>query len=372
MADQKPQIIPPYLYKPDVVSSLTIDALRQERTAPDALKFGLPQMDDHYVMMRPRRVNGVLGFTSNGKTFLLNLLAKNFVPQLRPDEIVLYVTWEDSIEDLSTGFLANVSKIAIPRLWRGELTQQEWADVMRVSMERAATPLWLCGHSEYQNTRRPRLTMTDVWKAMEYITDVAKLKVRAVFFDYLQRVSRDDVKGEPRMQYMAIMDRIKDLSLEFNTCAIVASQVGRDVFERKNKQPQIADGQETSNFEHTCDGILSVWIPSKTDPIGQQIQKPTGELDVSITCTERLFMIETLKQKRGLAPQVRAFDYHPDLLELRPYTPPIGLAREAAGSSKSAAEERRRMRASNVEHEMREILRDEPPDYRQGELGGAS
>ena len=312
-----------FVFDPSLVSTLTVGSIKAAQDNPDTLATGIPQLDDHYIMHRPRRVNGIIAYTSHGKTSLMNILARNFIPQIGEDEIIVYATWEDSIEDLSLSFLANTSRIPVQSLFHGKLNTSEWDAMMRAATHRAQTPLWLIGHSEQKEARRPRLTLTDVWAAMEYIVDKRNKKVRAIFIDYLQRINRDDQRGETRMQYMAIMDKVKDLALGFDTDVIIGSQVGRDVKERKWKQPQDNDAQETSNFEQTCDGMMSLWIPKKTEKMGECLLEKQGIDGQAVFVTENLMMIQTLKQKKAKAPVLRAVDFYPSTNEISTYTPPI-------------------------------------------------
>ena len=304
------------VFDPSLVSTLTVGSIKAAREHPDYLRTGIPQIDDHYVMMRPRRVNGILAYTSHGKTSIMNIMARNFVDQIGEDEVIVYATWEDSVEDMTLSYLANVSRIPVQSLFHGDLTMGQWESMMKAATQRAATPLWLVGHSEQKEARRPRLTMTDITAAMVYITDVRKKKVRAVFLDYLQRINRDDKKGEMRGQYMAIMDNVKDLALDFNTCVIIGTQVGRDIKERKWKQPQENDAQETSNFEQTSDGMISLWIPKKTERIGDCLIEKKGVDGQAVFVTENLMMIQTLKQKKAQAPVLRAVDFIPETNEI--------------------------------------------------------
>lgn len=309
------------VFDPPQVSSLTVDSIKAAKEHPDFLKTGIPQLDDHYVMMRPRRVNGILAYTSHGKTSVMNIMARSFVKQIADDEVIVYATWEDSVEDMTLAHLANISRIPIQSLFHGDLKIGEWEGMMKAAIQRAATPLWLIGHSEQKEARRPRLTMTDIWAAMEYIQDKRKKKVRAVFMDYLQRINREDQKGEMRGQYMAIMDKVKDLALGFNTCVIIGSQVGRDVKERKWKQPQDNDAQETSNYEQTCDGMISLWIPKKTERIGEGLIEKQGIDGQAVNVTDNLMLIQTLKQKKARAPELRAVDFLPETNEITTYDP---------------------------------------------------
>lgn len=313
-----------FIFDPSLVSTLTVDSIKAAKEFPDTLLTGIPQLDDHYITHRPRRVNGIIAYTSNGKTSIMNIMARNFLPQLRENEIVVFATWEDSVEDLSLSFLANASRIPMPSLFNGELSPNQWDDMMKAATLRAQSPLWIMGHSEQKEARRPRLTMTDLWAGMEFIADKRKKKVRAVFLDYLQRINRDDQKGEMRGQYMAVMDKVKDLALGFDTDVIIGSQVGRDVKERKWKQPQDNDAQETSNFEQTCDGIISLWIPKKSEKMGECLIEKKGVDGQAVFVTENLMMIQTLKQKKAKAPVLRAVDFYAETNEIGTYTPPKG------------------------------------------------
>jgi replicative DNA helicase len=309
------------VFDPSLVSTLTVNSIRSAQENPDTFMTGIPQLDDHYVTMRPRRVNGIIAYTSHGKTSIMNIMARNFVEQIGEDEVIVYCTWEDSIEDMTLSYLANISRIPLLSLFHGNLSVGEWESMMKAATQRATTPLWLIGHSEQKEARRPRLTMSDITAAMEYIVDVRKKKVRAVFLDYLQRINRDDKRGEMRGQYMAIMDNVKDLALDFNTCVVIGSQVGRDVKERKWKQPQDNDAQETSNFEQTCDGMISLWIPKKTEKIGECLIEKQGVDGQAVFVTENLMMMQTLKQKKAKAPVLRAVDFLPETNEIQTYDP---------------------------------------------------
>lgn len=310
-----------FVFDPSLTSTLTVSSITEAREHPDCLSTGIPQLDDHFVMMRPRRVNGILAYTSHGKTSAMCILARNFIPQIADNEVIVFATWEDSIEDLTLSHLANTSRVPVQSLFSGNLSSGEWESMMKAATQRAQTPLWLIGHSEQKETRRPRLTMTDITAAMEYIVDKRKKKVRAVFLDYLQRINRDDKRGEMRGQYMAIMDSVKDLALNFNTCVVIGSQVGREVRARKWKQPQDDDAQETSNFEQTCDGMISLWIPKKTEKINDCLIEKQGMDGQAVFVTENLMMIQTLKQKKARAPVLRAVDFIAETNEVRTYTP---------------------------------------------------
>lgn len=307
------------VFDPGYISTLAIESVKHAKDNPDFLRPGIPVLDNHYIMFRPRKVNGLLAYTSHGKTSLMHILSRNFVPQLRENEIIVYATWEDSVEDFGLNWLASASGIPVASLWHGEVKEHEWQKMMKAAADRAATPLWAIGHSE--NGERHRLTMTDLEAAMEYIVDKQGKNVRAIFIDYLQRINRDDISYKStRGEFVEIMDRVKDLALGFNTCAIIGSQAKREVRDRKWKQPQENDAQETSNFEQTADGIITLWLPYKTEKLGESLIEKRGTNDIPVNVTKRLMLLQTAKQKRGEAPVLSAVDFFPETNQIKPYT----------------------------------------------------
>lgn len=335
-------IAPPkdLIYTPQQAADLTLQSITEERKNAGAsyLRTGIPQLDDHYVMHRRSTVNSILAYTSHGKTSIMNIMARGFVElpdvpfyaqlptrkQLTEKEIAIYATWEDSVETLSAGFLANATRIPVHTLYNGSLDERAWEKITLAAISRAETPLWLIGHSDQKEDERgrPRLTMTDVWKVMEYVTDMG-YTVRALFLDYLQRINRQDMRGELREQYMGIMDKTRDLAIAFKTDVIIGSQVDRDLINRKgDKIPQINDAQETSNLEQTSDGMISLLIPIKAGvPETTQITIKSGN-EPAIFVSKDLMFIRTLKQKKGEAPVTKAVSFDPIFNEIRPFTNP--------------------------------------------------
>jgi len=106
---------------------------------------------------------------------------------------------------------------------------------------------------------------------------------------------------------------------------VVSSQVKREIAERKWKQPQIHDAQETSNFEQTCDGVISLWMPGKTEKLGNILLEADRDRN-TIYVTENLMLMQTLKQKKGKAPVLSVVDFIPETNEIRRYDPNRNLA----------------------------------------------
>lgn len=314
------------VFDPPTISTRATNTIRNAKNATPSFRMGLPQLDD-YVMARSNKVNGLLADTSQGKTSFTSWLAREFAKQIDAEngEVGVYVTWEDTIEDFGMSDIANYSKIPLASLYHGDIKEHEMRRLLRGATERASAPLWVVGQSEEVSQAMPRLTMTDVFAAIDYITNIQKRRVRFVMLDYLQRISRADLRSEKdtRMQYSGVMDAVKDLTLSYHPCTFIGSQVTRSKVESsKWRQPQIHWAMETANFEHTCDGALSLWMPCKSKDVwnlGDCLQEKQNPEDKAIFVRKETTLVEILKQKKNDTGQVKALDFLPEFNMYVPY-----------------------------------------------------
>jgi len=302
------------LFDPPQISTLAINQIRLEQQGGQGLKLGLPQLDAHFITARPGKFIGVLAQTSHGKSSWMNFTAGNMTKQLVDDEIGIYATWEDTVEDFGITDLSSVSGVPMASVYSGSATEADFKKLMSAAAQRATSPLWVVGHSDSFKTASPRLTMTDILLVMENIIEKQKKNVRFIMFDYLQLVNLSDMrKDDRRVQFNDVIQAMRDLAKGYGLTAFCATQVKREVSDRKWSQPQINDAMETSGFEHACDAAISLWNVHRSQgwELGKVVQEGrNGELD--ITVTKELMLIETLKQKKGDAKIVQAFDFIPE------------------------------------------------------------
>lgn len=294
------------IFEPALVSKLTRESIEAEKNNPEYLNIGIDPFGKDFVMARKSKVIGILGDTSQGKTSLMRFMAGKMAKQIdyKNGEVGLFVTWEDNVEDFGMVDFAEISKIPVRSLYNGDVSEGQFNRLIEASSERAQSPLWLVGHSE-TSSERPMLTMSDVFAVCENLKNKQEKKIRFIFLDYLQRINREDTRErDTRMQFVKIMDMVKNLALSYPSAVFIGSQVRRDMVERsgKDRQPQTHWAMETSNFEHSCDGMLSIWMPFMSKDIytlGDSLEAKTGVDAPKITVTRELVSIEILKQKKG-------------------------------------------------------------------------
>ena len=308
------------VFSPNQASSLAVASVKNRQTSADiGIKTGITSIDKIMLPMRPGELITVIGFTSNYKSGLMTYIAKSAEHQLvGPEDIVVYISWEQSVEEQTILGLAHLSLIDASKLYKGEISEYEWKKMMDSAVKRASSPLWLIGHSEANEKRRPRLSMTDVGIALSYVVDVHKKRPALVVLDYLQRINRVDSRSaDIRVGFIEIVDRSKDLALAFHCPVLLGTQAGRQVLDRKWKQPSIADSSETSNLEQSSDKVLSVWLPKTSEPPNSQLRYGSMEFAVN----DNLLLVHLLKQRYGLAPYLFALHVKPEVNQIFPLLP---------------------------------------------------
>lgn len=301
------------VYTPPEVAKLAIDTLEELRQSSDAgVKTGIDMIDDKMLPMRPAELVVVMGYTSWYKSGFMNFVLRNAASKCKENEIVIKVTWEDSVEEDTLKWMASDMGMSISTLMRGE--SLEWKAVMGSYTNRLNTPIWIIGHSNRQSAdekrTRPRMTMTDVMSAVEYIRETAtdnKFHVKLIVLDYLQRIRPDASDGgTKREQMMEAVNKAKDMAIAFGCPVMLGVQASRGVLEREFKLPRLDDGQETSNIEQSADKVLSLWYPIKTEPGGSIIES------IGASVTQNLLVCGLLKQKLGYAPLTFPLYVEPD------------------------------------------------------------
>ena len=167
-------LAPDSIYSPDMVSTMAVQEVEYYHNEP-GIKTGYANLDKVMNPMRPGQLIPVLGFTNHFKSGLMDGLSQNAAAQISlqdTESIVIYVTWEDSIETIGIKNLAAYSRLDTTALVRGELSKDEWARLRRAAVERAQKPIWLIGHTTQQYRRRQRPTLPDVWQFLEYLVDI--------------------------------------------------------------------------------------------------------------------------------------------------------------------------------------------------------
>ncbi len=205
------------------------------------------------------------GRPSMGKTALATNIAFNAAKafEQKTDEygvvrtvrggVVAFYSLEMSAEQLTMRLLADYTGIGSDRIRKGELGKAEYAKLQDASIDLANLPLYIDdtgGISLAALTARAR-----------------RLQRRAgldlIVIDYLQLISSPGSRGDNRVQEVTeITKGLKALAKELNVPIIALSQLSRQVENRDDKRPQLADLRESGSIEQDADCVMFVYRES--------------------------------------------------------------------------------------------------------------
>jgi replicative DNA helicase len=204
----------------------------------------------------------VAGRPGMGKTALATNIAYNIAraheAELQPDGttktvnggIVGFFSCEMSAEQLATRILAEQTSIASSMIRRGGITQNEFDKIRDYTIQLEHLPLFVDetgGLSISQLTARARRLKRQ--KGLDLLV-----------IDYIQLLQGSGKRSDNRVQEVTeITTNLKALAKELNVPIIALSQLSRQVENRDDKRPQLADLRESGSIEQDADVVIFVY-----------------------------------------------------------------------------------------------------------------
>lgn len=328
MAEFNPRDI---VYTPNDTATIGTEYLKEKReTAKTGLgvPLGIPVIDKDFIPAMGTELVTILGRPGCGKTsFMMRWArhrAKSLVKMGRLNRVVIYISFEQSIEELNAFNIAAEQRLSITSMAKGEITDDEWEKVLRASTHRVGLPLWFIGHSIARRKKRPVINTDNIALALSAVegwnSDIGdEITIDSVFIDYLQRIPIAKGSESKMIGTSDNLDRLKDGAIVFNAPFIVGAQAKREVDERKIPIPESDDGQWTSNIEQASDKQFSVVRPRRYRKEGERFG------DYTVRGNNQM-LVTLLKQKLGDANKAYMIGFDPIYnklvdLETRSYNP---------------------------------------------------
>lgn len=285
------------LFTPPEAAVAARQALEYRRAhRAEGIYLGIPAIDRHLTPLLADNLVTVLGRPGAGKTGIMLWWARREAKRLLAagDEkkVVVYITYEQSVEDLTAFNVAAEKHVPTDGMARGTLSDGDWRKVVGALAEGITLPLAIIGHSMSRRQRRPRLTLTNVAETLAYLVDSLKAEPHMIFLDYLQRIPGEKYSGDRRLEVAESLDRCKDAALAFGAPWVVGVQAKREVDSRDLQIPMLSDGQETANIEQASDKVFSVVRPCKYRQDGETFGSQTVQ-------GHKQMLVTLLKQKLG-------------------------------------------------------------------------
>jgi len=202
------------------------------------------------------------GRPSMGKTALATSIAYGACRELAREDAaavaagekprsVGFFSLEMSAEQLAGRLLASATNINSNKLQRGEMSNDEFAELVQRSAE--------LSHMAFHIDDTPALSIAALRTRARRLKRLHNLGMLVV--DYLQLVRPSFTKNSAnRVQEISeITQGLKAIAKELNVPVLALSQLSRAVEQREDKRPQLADLRESGSIEQDADVVMFVY-----------------------------------------------------------------------------------------------------------------
>ena len=238
------------------------------------LSTGLVDLDKMLGGLHPSDLVILAARPSMGKSALATNIAfhvaRNYAWEPQPDGtrktvnggVVAFFQLEMSSEQLAMRLLSETSGVPSDRIRRGEIDASEFGQVRDAAFDIQDAPLFIDdtgGISIAQlSARARRLKRTS--------------GLDLIIVDYLQLVTASDRgRNDNRVQEVSeVTQGLKTLAKELSVPVLACAQLSRQVENRDDKKPQLADLRESGSIEQDADVVMFIYreayYKSRTEP----------------------------------------------------------------------------------------------------------
>ena len=156
---------------------------------------------------------------------------------------------EMSAEQLAARILSETSEIPSEQIRRGDMTENEFRRFVEAAKSIESSPLYI--------DDTPALTIAQLASRARRLKRTHGLD--ALIIDYLQLVRAASNKESRVNEISEITQGLKAIAKELNIPVIALSQLSRQVENRDDKRPQLADLRESGSIEQDADVVLFVY-----------------------------------------------------------------------------------------------------------------
>jgi len=212
----------------------------------DSITQGFQKSDSIIIAGRPS-----MGKTALSMNIALNILKKYKCP-------VLFFSLEMSKTQLIYRILANEIEISNIRLKTGHVFENDWIQINEVVKMLSSLPLFI--------DDTPNLSLQEIKTKIQKIVFEQK-QIGLIVIDYLQLMQYSNIQMDNRAQELSQLTRgLKTIAREFQVPVITLSQLSRNVENRVNKRPILADLRESGSIEQDADLVLMLYRDSYYNP----------------------------------------------------------------------------------------------------------
>jgi replicative DNA helicase len=237
-----------------------------DMTELDKLLGGLHRSDLLILAGRP-----AMGKTALATNIAYNA-AKNFADTKGNEGAVVgFFSLEMSAEQLASRILSEQSNVPSDRMRKGELSNEEFSRLAQASNALHEVPIFI--------DDTPALTVSALRTRARRLKRQSNLGMIVV--DYLQLISGSaKSRSDGRVQEVSEITRgLKTLAKELEVPVLALSQLSRQVENREDKRPQLADLRESGSIEQDADVVMFIYRDEYYLEKAEPMQRPDESPD---------------------------------------------------------------------------------------------
>jgi replicative DNA helicase len=283
-----------------------------------SLTFGCV-MDNHVIPPHPGDVISIVARPGHGKTAFMSYMARRAAQIILDEgkyslnendtsEVVLYVSWEQSTEEIEANMQAgqdySVSDIAWGRA--------DMDIVRKKAFGRPQTPIWLVGKSiQDANKRMPPMTFDIIYDNIQGLKEKFNVVPRLICMDYLQIIPVPE-KSTRLDEVSEAAYKTKQLALDTGCPIFIGVQAKEAVDKSASKIPGLGDCYYGASISHVVDKNFGLFKPDKVYDKGKDI----GLNGTPYSVDDYLLLIEMSKQRMDQGSRKWAINFDMSKMEV--------------------------------------------------------
>ena len=222
----------------------TLEMRSQQTSDVTGLPTGFRDLDKITTGLHPDQLIILAARPAVGKTaFVLNVGTKQ-------NKAVAVFSLEMGAESLVDRMLAAEGMIDSHALRTGQLTEQDWNNVMIAQGALAEAPIYI--------DDTPGIKITEIRARSRKLSQEVEGGLGLIVIDYLQLIT--GTRPENRQQEVSDISRqLKILAKELKVPVIALSQLSRGVEQRQDKRPVLSDIRESGSIEQDADIVAFLY-----------------------------------------------------------------------------------------------------------------
>jgi replicative DNA helicase len=214
---------------------------------------GLRDLDDKLGGLHQSDLIIIAGRPSMGKTSLATNIAFNAAQKLQDSgkkSSIAFFSLEMSSEQLSTRIISEQARISSNDIRRGRISDEQFDKFLETSKNIAELPLYI--------DETPAISIAAMSNRSRRIKRLFGLDMIVV--DYIQLMRGTTYNKDGRVQEISqITQGLKAIAKELAVPVVALSQLSRQVEQRDDHKPQLADLRESGSIEQDADVVMFVY-----------------------------------------------------------------------------------------------------------------